>query len=155
MVVTSLARGSGALLGLATPSVSRCGRQQQQQQRHRQQRGLASGGGGGKGSPLLVGWQRVLGSSGSSAGPWLVACVLSRAACSKRLSASARRAVASTVADAVAPELDADDTSDLEWRSLWGDTWYPLVFAEFTDKSKPHSVELLGATLVLWRASLQ
>ena len=45
-----------------------------------------------------------------------------------------------------APEEDKFD---------WATQWYPVAFVDDLDPTKPHSIELLGKRLVLWRDAEQ
>lgn len=37
----------------------------------------------------------------------------------------------------------------------WARQWYPVAFVDDLDPTKPHSIELLGKRLVLWRDGKQ
>jgi len=59
---------------------------------------------------------------------------------------------ASTIADlqptAVARDIESSRSGEKQFN--WEQQWYPLAVEEFTDKSKPNKVMLLGNDVVLW-----
>lgn len=57
------------------------------------------------------------------------------------MSSARRRAAASSEAT---PPQAADSLR------LWVEAWYPLAFEEFTDKSRPHTLDVLAAPVVFW-----
>ena len=54
----------------------------------------------------------------------------------------------------VADESEANISSSVE-TFQWMQQWYPVAVVEFLDPHKPHSFQLLGKKVVLWRDGAQ
>lgn len=48
-------------------------------------------------------------------------------------------------------EIEPPSAKDTEEMFQWTKQWYPVVPIEFLDPSRPHSMQLLGKDIVLWR----
>ena len=58
-----------------------------------------------------------------------------------------------TAISTIAGESEANISSSVHFQ--WMQQWYPVAVVEFLDPLKPHSFQLLGKNVVLWRDGAQ
>jgi phenylpropionate dioxygenase-like ring-hydroxylating dioxygenase large terminal subunit len=55
-----------------------------------------------------------------------------------------------TAISTIADESEANISSSSK-TFQWAQQWYPVAVVEFLDPKQPHSLQLLGKNVVLWR----
>ena len=52
------------------------------------------------------------------------------------------------------PIIEVEDVAPPLEQFQWTQQWYPMAVAEYLDPKSPHSIQLLGKELVIWRDSV-